>query len=156
MNGIRPTDLSALLHSIFYLIYLPAFNHPSCIYSCTCIYHAFIMHHPKPQEKFLTCGKNRFRMPSAAPDGCKMKISSIRAATRFILHKATAACGFGDHMAHGLSLSITSKWGEICKFICPLNTTRRSDALYQRRPPQQRRAAPPGGPRHQDLFVSSF
>ena len=48
-----------------------------------------------PQAKFLTCGKDRFFMFPAAPDGCKIKINSIDAMTRFILNNTFAACGFG-------------------------------------------------------------
>ena len=55
---------------------------------------------PNPQTKFLTCGKDKFCMLSAAPDGCKMRISSIYATTRFILHKAIATCGFGIDKDH--------------------------------------------------------
>ena len=37
-----------------------------------------------PQEKFLTCSKDRFCTLSVTPDGCKMRIDSIYATTRLL------------------------------------------------------------------------
>ena len=50
---------------------------------------------PKPQAKFLTCGRDRFCMLSTAPGGCKMRIGSIYTTTHFILHRLSQPADWG-------------------------------------------------------------
>lgn len=51
---------------------------------------------PNPQARFLTCGKARSCSFSAAPDGCKIKLSLTDAITCLILDNTVAACGFWE------------------------------------------------------------